>query len=65
MRGAVPVLAATVNPMVPEPEPDAVDPRVIHGSPVAAVHAQPAPAVIPMVPMPPAADSDWPAGVRL
>lgn len=64
MRGEVPVLAATVNPMVPEPEPDA-EPSVIQASPVVAVQAQPAPAVIPMVPMPPAAGSDWPAGVRL
>ena len=59
LRLAVAVFAATLNPAVPGPVPDAPLVTVIHDALVVAVHAQPAPAVTPVLPVPPAAPNDW------
>jgi len=48
---AVPVLAATLNPTDPFPDPEAPDVTVIHGTPLVPVHVQPAPAVTVTVPV--------------
>jgi hypothetical protein len=59
LLGDVVVLAAAEKPTVPLPDPDAPD--VIVSQLVlldAAVHAQPASAVTPTLPVPPAAGSD-------
>ena len=56
------VLAATVNATVPFPDPDAPPVTVIHVLLLVAVHAQPAAVVTALLPVPPAAGSDWLAG---
>lgn len=48
-----PVVAAAVNPTVPDPLPLAPEVMVIHGAPLDAVHAHPAPAVTATLPLPP------------
>ena len=59
---APPLFAATVNVTDPLPLPDAALAVEIHGAFATAVHAQPLPAVIAIVPVPPAAATDWLAG---
>jgi hypothetical protein len=61
-RLVVAVFAATLNVTVPGPEPDAPVTMVTHVALLAAVHAQPAPAVTVLVPVPPAAVNDWIVG---
>ena len=56
VRLDVEVLAATVNPAVEDPVPPA--PAVIHGTFEVDVQAQPAAAVTPTLPLPPAAPID-------
>ena len=53
------VFAATLKPTVPFPEPAAPDVIVIQAALLTALHAQPALAVTPTVPEPPAAATDW------
>jgi hypothetical protein len=57
VRPVVPVLAATLKPTVPDPDPDAPPVTVIHAALLTALHAQPAPAVTVLLPVPPAAVS--------
>lgn len=59
VRLMVPGLAGTLKPVVPEPDPDAPLVIVIHEALLAAVQAQPAGAVTPLAPEPPAAVKDW------
>jgi hypothetical protein len=54
---AVPLLAATLNPTDPLPVPDVPDVTLIHGTPLVAVHAQPAPAITVTVPVAALADT--------
>ena len=56
------VFAATVNVTEPLPEPVAPPVTVIHAALLAAVHAQPVPAVTVLLPLPPAAVNDWLSG---
>jgi len=51
-----------VNATVPLPLPEAPFVSVIQASFAVAVHAQPAPAVTPTLPLPPAASTAWLAG---
>ena len=62
VRLVVPVLAALLNVTVPDPEPDAPALTVIHATLLTAVHEQPVPAVIVLLPVPPAAAIDWDEG---
>jgi hypothetical protein len=55
VRLVVDVLAATLNPTVPGPEPDAPLLTVIHDALLVALHPHPVPAVTVLVPVPPAA----------
>jgi hypothetical protein len=50
---AGPGFASTLNVTVPGPDPDAPPVTMIHAAPLAAVHAQPAPAVTFTDPVPP------------
>ena len=59
VREAVAVLAATLNLAVPFPDPDAPAVTVIHELLLTAVHAQVEPVVMAVVPVPPAAVTDW------
>lgn len=59
---AAPVFAATLKPTGPFPVPLAPDVMVIHGAWLAAVHAQPAPAVTVTVPVVAAAPTFWLGG---
>jgi hypothetical protein len=54
VRAAVPVCAATTKLTLPEPDPVAPATIVIHDALLLAVHAQPAPAVTVVFPVPPA-----------
>ena len=56
------VFAATLNPTVPLPDPVAPLVTVIHAALLAAVHAQPAPAVTVLLPVPADAVNDWLVG---
>jgi hypothetical protein len=58
VRLAVPVLAATLNVTVPDPEPDAPVTTVIHAALLTAVHRQPVPTVTVLLPAPAAAAAD-------
>ena len=58
VRLVVPVLTAIANVAVPDPEPDAPALTVIHAALLTAAHTQPVPAVIVLLPMPPAAAID-------
>jgi hypothetical protein len=62
VRLVVPVLAALLNVTVPDPEPDAPVLTVIHATLLTAVHEQPVPAVIVLLPVPPAAAIDCDEG---
>ena len=53
VRLVVPVFAATLNPTVPEPEPDAPLVSVIQAALLFADHAHPDPAVTVLLPVPP------------
>ena len=64
-RLVVAVFAATLNPALPDPEPDAPLVTVIHDALLLAFHAQPAPAVTALVPVPPAAVNVWLVGEML
>jgi hypothetical protein len=57
VRPVVTVFAATLNPTLPGPDPDAPLVSVIQAALLLAVHAQPAPAVTVLLPVPPAAVS--------
>ena len=59
---AAPLFAAAVNATVPLPLPEAPFVSMIQASFAVAVHAQPAPAVTPTLPLPPAASTAWLAG---
>jgi hypothetical protein len=65
LRLVVAVFAATLNPTLPDPDPDAPLVTVIQEALLLALHAQPAPAVTALVPVPPAAENDWLAGEML
>lgn len=56
---AVDVLAATLKPTLPAPDPEEPLVTLIHELLLAAVHAQLAGAVTPLPPAPPAAVNDW------
>ena len=58
-RLAAPVLAATPNDVVPGPVALAPPVMLIHAALLAAVHAQPAPAVTVLLPVPAAAVNVW------
>ena len=58
----VAVLAATLNATVPPPDPVAPPVTESHEVLLAAVHAQPAPAVTVLLPVPDAAVKDWLVG---
>ena len=59
-RGVPRLLAVTLNPTLPLLLPLAPDVTVSHGVLLlAAVHAQPAPAVTVTLPVPPSTDIDW------
>lgn len=60
---SVVVLAAAVNPTLPEPVPAAPLEIVTHVAPLVAVQLHPGVVVTLTVPLPPAADSDRLAGV--
>ena len=62
VRLVVPVLAALLNVTVPDPEPDAPVLTVIHATLLTAVQEQPVPAVIVLLPVPPAAAIDCDEG---
>jgi hypothetical protein len=64
VRESVVVLGATVNPKLPEPEPVALE-IVTQDALFDAVQLHPVVVVTATVPLPPAADSDWPAGDRV
>jgi hypothetical protein len=59
LRLVVEVFAATENPAVPVPDPDAPLVTVIHAALLVALQAQPEPAVTVVLPEPPAAANDW------
>ena len=59
VRAVEEVFAATLNPALPEPNPDAPLVTVIHDALLPALHAQPAPAVTALAPAPPADVNDW------
>ena len=61
-RVVVAVFAAMVNPVEPEPVPDAPLLIVIHDAPLVAVQAQPAVVVTVDEPVPPEAAADWLVG---
>jgi hypothetical protein len=61
VRGDVDALAATLNPIVPAPEPWP-DVTVNHAALLVAVQEQLAAALTPTLPVPPAAGTDWAAG---
>ena len=61
-RLVVAVLAATLNDVVPGPVPLAPPVTEIHAALLAAVHAQPAPAVTVLLPVPAAAVNVWLVG---
>lgn len=63
VRGDAIVLAATLNPTVPLPEPVAPLVTVIHAALLAAVHAQPAATATVLLPVPPDAASERLVGV--
>jgi len=56
---AAPAFDATLNATDPMPLPDAPLVSVIQASFAVAVHAQPAPAVTPTLPVPPAESTAW------
>jgi hypothetical protein len=62
LRDAVVELAATVNPTLPLPLPEAPLEIVTHEAALVADQAQPAVVVSDTVPLPPAAATDWLAG---
>ena len=64
VREDVVELAATVNAMVPEPDPLAPVVTVIQAALLTAVHVQPAPADIETIPEPPPPGKDCPADPR-
>jgi hypothetical protein len=63
LREVVAVFAAALIPTVPLPLPLAPEVTLSHVSLLAAVHAQPAPAVTPTLPVPPAAVIAWLVGL--
>src|SRR5205814_4556552 len=62
VRDVPAVFAATLNVTLPLPEPDAPVVTVIHVALLTAVHAQPVGAVTVVLPVPPAAATDWLVG---
>ena len=62
IRAEDPGLAATVNVIVPSPEPPGSLVIVIHAALVVAVQAHSLPVVIEIDPVPPAAGIDWLVG---
>jgi hypothetical protein len=62
VRLAEPGLGATLNVTARDPEPDDPAVIVIHATLLTAVHAQPAPTVTVLLPVPAAAATDWDVG---